>query len=48
MLMYILPPNTRTDVSLWSDSDPWTAFCECLHLASHHNLPLLIFLDANA
>ncbi|PPQ69330.1 hypothetical protein CVT26_002562 [Gymnopilus dilepis] len=45
---YILPPNTKTDISQWTDIHPWEAFQVALRRAADYNLPVLAFLDANA
>jgi len=45
---YVIPHNTMTDISLWSEEDPWESLQDRLAHALDGNAEIIVFMDANA
>jgi len=45
---YVIPHNTMTDISLWSEEDPWESLQDRLAHALGGNAEIIVFVDANA
>jgi len=45
---YIILHNTMTDISLWSQEDPWESLQDRLAHALDGNAEIIVFMDTNA